>query len=204
MVLKVMFTLFQDAADKREALMNRKVMRKLEKLEQTRASERTSWQYMYTHSHKTCTGVILSTVIISLLLLPPKQKKKKTFTTLCSFMKLSKYPRLKPSKCGDQFTVPNFCDHRSHCHTKCCADSMKYKELNLPVDSNVELTSILSNDQHTWIAAASLLSSCTTLARASGLTPASSSCTHILNVSSSSPVFSKSEISFTAAKTKTL
>lgn len=85
---------------------------------------------------------------------------------------------------------------------KCCPDS-KYKEQDMPIDSKLETWSCLPYDQRTLIVAASLLSSCTTLARASGLTPASSNCTHILSVSSSSPVFSKSEISFTAAKTKT-
>ncbi len=44
----------------------------------------------------------------------------------------------------------------------------------------------------------SLLSSCTTAARASGFTPASSSCTQIWSVSLSRRVFSKSDISFIA------
>lgn len=48
------------------------------------------------------------------------------------------------------------------------------------------------------MAAVSLLSSWTTVARASGFTPASSSCTHTRSVSSSRPVFRRSEISLTA------
>lgn len=51
----------------------------------------------------------------------------------------------------------------------------------------------------TLMAVDSLLSSRTTVARASGFTPASSSCTHTRSVSSSRPVFRRSEISFTAA-----
>ena len=50
------------------------------------------------------------------------------------------------------------------------------------------------------MAATSLLSSLTTSASASGLMPASSSWTLILRVSSSRPVLSKSEISFTAER----
>ena len=88
----------------------------------------------------------------------------------------------KNRKWGMRLTLGNHCHNTSE--KNFCKQSMTVK---LPAGGL------------TLMAVVSLLSSRTTVARASGFTPASSSCTHTRSVSSSRPVFRRSEISFTAA-----